>query len=81
MHGNVWEWYSGWYEDYGSMSATNPEGPAHGTVRVYRGGVGTPPPGFAGQPILSGVSLTSVSTALVFASPGQSKFFFFLTMP
>jgi len=36
--GNVWEWTSDWYGDYGPNDADNPMGPATGDRRVIRGG-------------------------------------------
>jgi formylglycine-generating enzyme required for sulfatase activity len=38
MHGNVEEWVADWYGDYSSAPATDPEGPASGSDRVFRGG-------------------------------------------
>jgi len=38
MHGNVWEWVQDWHGNYPSGSVTDPEGPAAGSYRVYRGG-------------------------------------------
>ena len=38
MIGNVWEWVNDWYGPYTSASATNPSGPATGSIRVLRGG-------------------------------------------
>ena len=38
MHGNVWEWVSDWKANYLTGSQTDPEGPASGSLRAYRGG-------------------------------------------
>ncbi|MBN2799308.1 MAG: SUMF1/EgtB/PvdO family nonheme iron enzyme [Deltaproteobacteria bacterium] len=38
MSGNVWEWVIDWEGYYGDDLVTDPEGPAAGTRRVYRGG-------------------------------------------
>ncbi|MDR2368190.1 MAG: formylglycine-generating enzyme family protein [Deltaproteobacteria bacterium] len=38
MLGNVWEWVSDWYGDYGPGTATNPKGPTEGSSKVIRGG-------------------------------------------
>ena len=38
MHGNVYDWCSDWYGDYGSGTVSNPVGPATGSDRVNRGG-------------------------------------------
>ena len=40
MHGNVWEWFSGWYDQryYGKTPADDPQGPATGALKVMRGG-------------------------------------------
>jgi formylglycine-generating enzyme required for sulfatase activity len=38
MLGNVREWTSDWYGDYGSDPVYDPVGPASGLARVYRGG-------------------------------------------
>lgn len=39
MHGNVWEWVQNWYDPrYKNNSTIDPQGPASGSYRVYRGG-------------------------------------------
>lgn len=40
MHDNVWEWVSDWYREdyYRGSPLDDPQGPAHGNVRVRRGG-------------------------------------------
>ena len=38
MQGNVWEWSSDWKANYPGGAQTDPEGPASGSYRVFRGG-------------------------------------------
>jgi formylglycine-generating enzyme required for sulfatase activity len=38
MLGNVWEWVQDWHAEYPSGAVSDPQGPASGVNRVYRGG-------------------------------------------
>jgi formylglycine-generating enzyme required for sulfatase activity/serine/threonine protein kinase len=38
MHGNVLEWCSDWFGEYGSGALTDPQGPSRSSGRVVRGG-------------------------------------------
>jgi formylglycine-generating enzyme required for sulfatase activity len=38
MHGNLFEWTHGWFEDYGVEAIIDPLGAKEGSLRVYRGG-------------------------------------------
>ena len=55
MHGNLWEWTSDWYASYSSGAVTDPEGPATGSNRVFRGGFW----GNAGPNLRSALRLSS----------------------
>lgn len=38
MHGNVWEWCQDWFGQYPAVEVTDPQGPAEGKFKVFRGG-------------------------------------------
>jgi formylglycine-generating enzyme required for sulfatase activity len=38
IHGNVWEWCQDWWDYYSGGIALDPQGPAAGSCRVFRGG-------------------------------------------
>ena len=46
VHGNVWEWCQDRYGDYLGGIAIDPQGPATGTNRVFRGGCWFNGPGY-----------------------------------
>lgn len=49
MHGNVWEWVNDWFDEtyYQESPTDDPQGPADGQVRVWRGGAFWYDQGFA----------------------------------
>ena len=61
MHGHVWEWVSDWKGNYLTGPQIDPEGPASGSKRVYRGGSWTD----------DGTSLRSSKRANYFATSSR----------
>lgn len=43
MFGNVWEWVNDWWSPYTKDTATDPQGPPSGALKVFRGGAWNQP--------------------------------------